>query len=850
VLHCGTTCPPSSGYILSRRPLELATALRYALHRPSERSAVARRVGQAGSTPSPGAIQPGTLTALLQEIVHAPEEEKGGAWDAALRPGAAIGRFELVREIGRGGFGVVWEARDKDLGRRVAFKAVRAGGRTAVREERLLREAESAARLCHPNLVTLFDLGRSEHGPYLVLELLEGRTLEERLAHGALSVREALRVGLEVAKGVAHAHAQGVVHRDLKPGNVFLCDDGQVKVLDFGLAHAFGQRREDGGTPAYMAPEQWEGAPEDERTDVFALGVMLHRMLSGELPFPDDGGRAVKRASRAPALDVAELPALGELVSRMLAKRPVDRPRDGEEVAAALRSFQQELERFPSTGSSTVRARRRPGVRLVGLLAAALAVFLGATAAVTRWLAARHAAPEPTPSVAVLPFVDMSPGKDQEYFADGVAEEILNALAQEEGLHVCGRTSSFSFKGKSEDLRAVGQKLGVATVLEGSVKRIGGQVRITAQLVRTADGFHLWAGTFDREIVNVLAVQGEIAREVAGALQVKLLARGRTASRAVKTYDPEAYVRYLRARELLRSGRIEDARLALRANEEAVRLDPRMGAAWAGLAWAIIWLQSMAGEGTSAEMRSRAFAAAERAIELEPELPDGWLARGRAKRAFLYEWKGALADVEKARKLAPGYALAVDQHALLLLAIGEPRAAVAAFENALQLDPLAALSWSYLGQAHVSAGNHEQARAAFLRALALSPENDHTRWALYSELTAAGRPQEALAVARAGSMAWTRHCGEALAQHSMGDNRASRAALEALVAGNAADSAYQVAEVHAWRGESDLAFEWLDRAAAQRDPGMFWVKTDPLLRNIRGDARWKPFLRKVNLPVD
>lgn len=454
------------------------------------------------------------------------------------------------------------------------------------------------------------------------------------------------------------------------------------------------------------------------------------------------------------------------------------------------------------------------------------------------------------PSVAVLPFADMSQQHDQEYFADGVAEEILNALAQVEGLHVCGRTSSFSFKGKNEDLRAVGQKLGVATVLEGSVRRVGGQVRITAQLVRTADGFHLWARTFNREIVNVLAVQEEIAREVAGALQVKLLAGRGIASRAVKTYDPEAYVKYLQAREVLRSGRIEDARLALRANEEAVRLDPRMGPAWAGLAWAIIWMQSMAGEGNSAEMRSRAFAAAERAIELEPELPDGWLARGRAKRAFLFDWKGALADTEKARKLAPGYALAVDQHGLLLVATGDPRAAIAALENALQLDPLSSMSWSYLGQAHVSAGNHEQARAAFQRALALSPENEFARWALYAELTADGRPQEALAVARAGTMAWVRNCGEALAQHSLGDDRASKAALEALIRDNPTDSAYQIAEVHAWRGEADNAFTWLERAADQRDPGIFWVRTDPLLRTIRGDPRWKPFLQKVNLPVD
>ena len=203
-----------------------------------------------------------------------------------------MGRFELLREVGRGGFGVVYEARDRELGRRVAFKVVRPGSRGALREEQVLREAEAAARLSHPNLVTLHDVGRCEQGPYLVLELLRGETLAERLDQRAAPVR-ARRCGsrVEVARGLAHAHAHGVVHRDLKPANVFLCEDGQVKVLDFGLAHAFGQRRLDGGTPAYMAPEQWRGAPEDERTDVFALGVMLFLAPKGAFPSGPDGGR-------------------------------------------------------------------------------------------------------------------------------------------------------------------------------------------------------------------------------------------------------------------------------------------------------------------------------------------------------------------------------------------------------------------------------------------------------------------------------------------------------------------------------------------------------------------------------
>lgn len=291
--------------------------------------------------PVPPGVRPGTISALVEELVRRPEEERGSGWQDALQPGAVVGRFELIRELGRGGFGVVYEARDRDLGRLVAFKAVRAGKHQELREERLLREAEAAARLSHPNIVTLFDLGRSEHGPYLVMELLKGWPLQRRLEQGPLPVLEAVRVAGEMARGLAHAHAQGVIHRDLKPANVFLCEDGQVKVLDLGLAHAFGHRKLDGGTPGYMAPEQRRSAPEDERTDVFALGVILFEMLVGELPFTESG--TLSRS--APALEIAAEPGLAALVHRMLAEDPVSRPRDAAEVLQALTVFRRELER-------------------------------------------------------------------------------------------------------------------------------------------------------------------------------------------------------------------------------------------------------------------------------------------------------------------------------------------------------------------------------------------------------------------------------------------------------------------------------------------------------------------------
>ena len=308
-----------------------------------------------------GRPAPGAVTRLLEELADAPPSEVGEGWSSWLAPGVKVGPVELVREIGRGGFGVVWEAVDRQSGRHVAFKAVRPGGKAGIREARLLHEAEVAGRIVHPGIVSLLDVGQGAHGPYLVLELLRGWTLAERLDYGPLPPSEALRIVLATTRAVAHAHASGVVHRDLKPANVFLCEDGAVKVLDFGLAHAFGQARSGGGTPAYMAPEQWRGAPEDERTDVFALGVLLHRLLAGEPPFLDDGGRTAQGPEPAPALEVAGAPSIGPLLQLMLKKDPVDRPRDAGQALPGIEAAIEELSRAPAAVASVpVRVRRVP----------------------------------------------------------------------------------------------------------------------------------------------------------------------------------------------------------------------------------------------------------------------------------------------------------------------------------------------------------------------------------------------------------------------------------------------------------------------------------------------------------
>ncbi len=342
--------------------------------------------------------EPGTLTSLLDEVFRGPPAE-GAAWSDGLAPGSTLGRYDLIREVGRGGSGVVWEARDRELGRRVAVKIIRRPPGSAP-ERRLVAEAEVAARLSHPGIVTILDVGRNERGAWLVEEFLVGQTLARRLEQGRMTVPEALDVATRVAGAHADAHDHGVVHRDLTASNVFLCEDGQVKVLDLGISQAFGRRRVAGGTPAFMAPEQEKGLPEDERVDVFALGVLLARMLTAEPAYAGGG----PRVSGLPAIETPGLPGLGELLERMTAEDPGARPRDASEVHAGLEALRSTVTGTTGGGRPvTVRHRRRwsRGTVVAGsLLALALAAGLGAAAGRRAVENAPHAV-EPVPFGAV-----------------------------------------------------------------------------------------------------------------------------------------------------------------------------------------------------------------------------------------------------------------------------------------------------------------------------------------------------------------------------------------------------------------------------------------------------------------
>jgi len=788
-----------------------------------------------------------------------------------LQAGESLaGRFTILRFIARGGMGAVYEANDVMLRSRVALKVIRGRIATdAAAMERFRREVLLARRIGHPNVCHVYELFNATTAAgipihFLTMELLDGETLSHRIARqGRLTTAEALPLVRQMCEGLAAAHAEGVVHRDFKSSNVMLVGRGEgrdstrVAITDFGIARAAQLAAEETqggpltgggaivGTPEYMAPEQVAGGNVTQATDIYALGIVMYEMVTGKLPFIGDTPlvAAAKRLNEPPPRPEAATPGL-----------------DGKWSATILRCLAREPERRFNSALDILPALERPRLRWprwASVSAVLLALGLASFAAVRalpglhKAEPARAAVPAAPPSIAVLPFEDESPNHDQGYFSDGIAENILDALAQVEGVKVAGRTSSFYFRGKNARIGDIGRELNVAHVLEGSVQKMGSRVRVTAGVVRVADGSRIWGRTFDLTLTDVFAVQDEIARAVVEALRLHLMPE-RATTRTGATSDPEALLQFLAGRDSMQSGTDAGAKRALLAFERALSLDSSFALAWVGVAQALFWIEAGGNNGTSEDRRRRALAAAERAIVLAPDLPRGYAVRANLRRLFQLDWKGAWQDLERARALGPGDAEVAMQSGATLLALGRANEARVELQRAVQLDPLHALAWNYLGLALAGLGDHERARAAFDRALEISPGNDVIRWLLFTDWLAVGRPDAALAVAeQATGVPALGLTGVVEAQHDLGHAKESQAALDELIAKYAADSAYQIAEAYAWRGDSDPAFEWLERARTQGDTALMdMVKSDLLLRKIRGDPRFAKFLHELNLPPD
>jgi len=454
------------------------------------------------------------------------------------------------------------------------------------------------------------------------------------------------------------------------------------------------------------------------------------------------------------------------------------------------------------------------------------------------------------PSIAALPLVNLSRDPDQEYFADGLTEELLNLLAKVPGLHVAGRTSSFVFKGKNEDLRTIGQKLGVAAVLEGSVQKAGDRVRITIQLINAADGYHLWSESYDRKLTDVFAVQDEIGQAVVEALRIKLLP-GQTPTSKGRTANPEVYNQYLLGRQFFNLANMDGWRRAVAAYEKALALDPSYAPAWAGLSSAAYWVADSADTSeafTSGMQQSRL--AADKAVQLAPALADGYVVRAFFRQGYSWDWEGARADIQRALALSPEAPDVLSEYGSLLVSLGRAMEGAAVFQKVVQWDPLNARAWRGLGAALLFSEHFAEAREPLNRSLEISPVQSIAPILLGATYLSEKNPTAALAMFERSSSDLQRRFGLALAAHDLGRAEESQRALDSLIDRDAHTAAFQIASAYAWRGEKDRAFQWLERAYRQHDGGLSVVKVAPGLRSLRGDPRYTALLKKMNLPLD
>ena len=704
------------------------------------------------------------------------------------------GRYQVEREVGRGGMATVYLAQDLKHGRPVALKVLHPELAASLGSERFLREIQIAARLQHPHILPLYDSGQAGELLYYVMPFVEGESLRDRLTHEKqLPVEDAVQIGRDIAAALDYAHRHGVVHRDIKPENVML-HEGEAIVTDFGIAKAVSAAGGESltqtgmavGTPAYMSPEQASGDREpDGRSDIYSLGCVLYEMLAGSAPFtgPTVQSIIMKRFTEpVPSVRATRSTVTAELeqvVSKALAKDPIDR-------------FQ--------TANLLVQG-------------------LGSPKVVTPPNATPLATPLTTTkkSIAVLPFADMSPQKDQDYFCEGIAEEIINALSKIEALHVASRSSAFAFKGH-QDVRKVGEQLGAGTVLEGSVRKAGNRLRISAQLVKVADGYQLWSERYDRELEDVFAIQDEIAENIVKALRVVLSDREKRAIEKAPTANVQAYEFYLRGRQYFHQWRKKGVEYARRMFERAMDIDPDYALAHAGAADCCsalyTWWDASKPNLEGADSYSR------RALALDPELAEAHEARGLAL-TLRKQYEEAEAEFQEAIRLNPKLFEAHYFFARACLAQGKYEQAAKLFEQASELRPEDYQSPVILAEVYKALGRSADADAANRRGVQLA------------EARLALNPDESRAlVLGAGA-----HC-------RLGNVTRALDLIHQTLALDPDDSGvlYNVACVYANAGQPEEAISCLERAIQNGFGHWEWLEHDSDLESLRGHPRFLALL--------
>jgi serine/threonine protein kinase len=737
--------------------------------------------------------------------------------------GTKLGNYEIESLLGRGGMGIVYKARQISLSRPVVLKFLPPElSNSREWKERFHREAQASAALAHPNICTIYEIDEADDRVFIAMEYLEGQSLDKKIETSPIDVEEAVNISLRVAEGLRHAHKRGIIHRDIKPANIMLTEDGQTKIMDFGLAKLSGKTRLTKtatimGTIAYMSPEQARGDKDiGHQTDIWSLGVVLYEMLTGKLPFDaeTDTGLIYKIINEAPdsirnhQSDTPE--SLVSIIEKTIQKDPQSRYEDAKELVADLES----VKLVPTASTDKI-----------------------------------------APSIVVLPFVNMSADPDQEYFCDGLAEDLINALTQLQDLRVIARTSAFSFKGQNLDVRAIGRKLDVQAVLEGSVRKAGSRLRITAQLVDTTAGHHLWSEQYNREMDDVFAIQDEITLTIVDKLKPKLLGGEKEKLAGRRAVDLQAYNLYLRGCWFSRQSTQEAHKKAIGCFEQAIEKEPGYAAAYAGLSNCYTVLPFW-GPFEPKKTIPKAREAALKAVQLDDNLAEAHRSMALIRSMYDWDWEGGERESERAIELNPGDAVNHQGYAMFLTRIGRHDEAVKEAEKALELDPLSILTNHDAGMVFFYANEQDRAISVLQRTLEMNPNYSLARvylgmayWrkAKYEEATAELRKEmegssglEPAAKTGVGLVcALTGRRDECMQIREDLLERSRREYVPALF----------LAGLSFALEETDRGFEWLDKAYEEHDLFLSFLKVFPLfdVLDLRADPRYIAMLKKIGL---
>jgi TolB-like protein/Tfp pilus assembly protein PilF len=791
--------------------------------------------------------------------------------------GRTLGHYHLLERIGSGGMGVVYRARDDRLERDVVIKALPEDMvADEVARARLLREARSAASLNHPRVCTIHEVGEDAGHVFIAMERVDGHPLTERIGPTGMPPQTVLRYGVEIADGLAHAHARNVIHRDLKSANVMVTSEGHIKVLDFGLARRVRAAdattlvapslslTESGaivGTPHYMSPEVLHGAEADARSDVWALGVLLHEMASGAMPFT--GQTAFEVAAAIMHAEPGPLPSpvpagLRAVIGRCLEKDPAHRYAGAGEVRAALEALQSDpwaLAEAVPVGSARKRPRSptaRPRPRLISAIATAGIMLLAALwllnpGGTTPRVGCGGAAP--LRSLAVLPLSNLSGDPQQDYFADGMTEELITCLGKISALTVIARSSVMDYRGSRKPLRDIARALKVAAVVEGSVMRSEDRVRITARLIQAATGKLLWSESYERSLRDVLALQSEVALAIAKEVQVSLTPQERARLGGPRPVDPEAHAAYLRGRFEWNRSTGEGFRNAISHFEHAIEIDTQFAPAYAGLADAYAQLSSSYADVNDA--MPRATAAATRALQLDSTLASAHAALAQIHAVSGYDWPAAEAGFRRALELNPGEVTAHQNYGYMLLVNGRLAEAERELRRARELDPLspyvAAMSLFPLYEGR----RYDEAVAGAEKLLRLSPDLSLPRLVLAQALFQRGDRERAIrefeAVNRQAPDAPTITAWLGWAYGRVGKRREAER-IEAELAAAPPDrfvQPYARALVLVGLNRNAEALTWLEKGVAQHTEEVVFLKLEPAMDPLRSDPRFAALLRRL-----